>query len=75
MIESHTFTGSTRVVSGTFEITNPSTLLGEVILEFPDGTAWAYRDVPREVWERFTESGSAGQFLREELDHYQRGPA
>jgi hypothetical protein len=75
MSHSHTFSGSTRVVSGTFELTDVRSLLGDVVVEFPDGTNWVYRDVPQEVWTMFTEAKSAGLFLREELEQYRNGPA
>jgi hypothetical protein len=41
-----------------------------LIVTFGEGRQYQYDRVPPKVWEKFKESGSAGRFVNEELQHY-----
>lgn len=69
-LEEHTFTGSSRVQSATY---NPRTR--EVIVTFPDGVQWEYRQVSRAEWYDFTNAASAGRYLAVHLEGHPNGPA
>lgn len=68
-LEEHTFTGSSRVQSATY---NPGTR--EVIVTFPDGVQWEYRGVSRGEWHDFTNAESAGRYLTTHLEAHANGP-
>jgi hypothetical protein len=44
-----------------------------VIVQFPDGVRWEYRNVPAWVWADFVAADSKGRFIHDVLDHYDHG--
>lgn len=64
VLEHHRF-HSTRVSSGTWNKDNE-----ELVLTFPDGVEWKYKNVSQATWKSFKKAASAGRFLRDTLDHH-----
>lgn len=64
----HTFHGSTRVLSGSYDPKSKT-----ISVMFVDGVRWNYRGCEAQTWARFTKAASPGRFLHEELDSHPNG--
>lgn len=64
MIDWIPVTGSTRIVAEAYDPEAET-----ILVQFPDGTEWAYAACPAAVWEEFTAAGqSRGQYISRVLD-------
>lgn len=69
-LETHTFTGSTRVDHATYDPGSYS-----LVVTFPDGVSWKYHGVEPAEWDEFKRAASPGRYLNRYLNQHRNGPA